>query len=153
MYLIWILTLVSNSKLLKRNSKSFSIFQVAQNGFGPISLEAWSIFPPSPAQLRPAHAAIWPNRPTRPFLHPLYWSRAPPPTGRRHRASPAHTPAPYCTKEQCATQCLLRFPFSKLVSCSSVSPSWFVTEAIEWLHHRRWPPLSSVPSPPRTLTL
>jgi hypothetical protein len=39
---------------------------------GSNSLEAWFIFPPSPAQLRPAHAAIWPNRPTRPFLHPLY---------------------------------------------------------------------------------
>jgi hypothetical protein len=64
--------LVSNSKQLKRNSKSFSIFQAAQIGFGPNSLEAWSIFPPSPAQLRPTHAAIWPNRPTRPFLLPLY---------------------------------------------------------------------------------
>jgi hypothetical protein len=64
MYLIWILTLVSNSKLLKRNSKSFSIFQAAQIGFGPNSLEAWSIFPPSPAQLHLAH--FGPVRPTSP---------------------------------------------------------------------------------------
>jgi hypothetical protein len=47
--------MVSNSKLLKRNSKSFSIFQAAQIGFGPNPLEAWSIFPPSPAQLHPTH--------------------------------------------------------------------------------------------------
>jgi hypothetical protein len=64
MYLIWILTLVSNSKLLKRNSKSFSIFHAAQIGFCPNSLEAWSIFPPSPAQLRPAH--FGPVQPTSP---------------------------------------------------------------------------------------
>jgi hypothetical protein len=56
--------LVSNSKLLKTNSKSFSIFQAAQIGFGPNSLEAWSIFPPSPAQLHPAH--FGPVRPTSP---------------------------------------------------------------------------------------
>jgi hypothetical protein len=97
--------LVSNSKLLKRNSKSFSIFQVTQIGFGRNSLEAWSIFPPSPAQLRLAHAAIWPNLPTHPFSFLCIEAE------HRHRSAAATMPR------------LLCFPFSKSVNRPSVSPS------------------------------
>jgi hypothetical protein len=66
MYLISILTLDANSKLLKTNSKSFSIFQAAQIGFGPyrhsahfrLSIGSHLRLPSATLPLRPRRRAV-----------------------------------------------------------------------------------------------
>jgi hypothetical protein len=171
MYFIWIITLDSNSKLLKRNSKSFSIFQAAK------LVWAQTLLKPGPSFL--------PHKPS--FIQPILVQSGPPllpvqvaqvahfsllAQSRSAPSSPSsgrtpELPLPWPAKPHCAPQwealpcsvveeakchlCLLRSPHQatpeRLPSLSFSVSKWLVLKT----HHRPLlflpRPLTSLPRP------